>query len=138
MKYCSNCLQPDTRPTPSSTKLARPACSYFAQLQHVDWLERFEHWKDVLARFPRRPGQYYDRIDRRQWRQGQCPPSIVDTRQARAAAVARMSQLPVALEQVTECGVDNISNRSSSVSMLSSRRRHWHLKRLMRDAFMVH
>ena len=51
MKYCINCIQPDTRP---NTKFLRnglcPACNYFTKLQDVDWHERFE----ILQRLVRR------------------------------------------------------------------------------------
>ena len=42
MKYCTRCLQPDTRPnTQFRDSGLCPACHYVDQL-HVDWQERFE------------------------------------------------------------------------------------------------
>ena len=43
MKYCTSCLQPDTRPNSSFTSDGIcPACNYFSKLRNVDWQERFE------------------------------------------------------------------------------------------------
>ena len=61
MKYCKTCLQPDTRPnTQFTVDGICPACTYFAQLQDVDWQERHEILEDLLEQFPRRSGQYFD------------------------------------------------------------------------------
>ena len=55
MKYCSRCVQPDTRPNSVFTLQGLcPACDYFERLQHVDWQERYEILQDLLAGFPRR------------------------------------------------------------------------------------
>jgi N-acetyl sugar amidotransferase len=63
MKYCNFCLQPDTRPnTTFSDAGTCPACDYFKRHKHVDWGERFETFKDLLTKFPRKPGQYFDCI----------------------------------------------------------------------------
>lgn len=63
MKFCSRCLQPDTRPNTVFTHMGIcPACDYFEQLQHVNWQERYEILKDLLAEYPRKPGQYFDCI----------------------------------------------------------------------------
>lgn len=63
MKYCPNCLQPDTRPnTVFTSEGICPACDYWARLANVDWQERFEILKDLLARYPKRPGQHWDCI----------------------------------------------------------------------------
>ncbi len=63
MKYCTRC--PAARHTPNTRFGADgvcPACDYFERLQHVDWQERFEILQDLLARFPRKPHQYFDCI----------------------------------------------------------------------------
>ena len=58
MKYCPQCLQPDTRPISKFTDAGFcPACDYFDRLQHVDWQERYEILEDLLASYRRRPGQ---------------------------------------------------------------------------------
>ena len=63
MKYCNLCLQPDTRPNTTFTDAGFcPACDYFEGLKHVDWQERFDILKDLLAQFPRKPGQHFDCI----------------------------------------------------------------------------
>lgn len=63
MKYCSRCLQPDTRPnTVFSADGICPACTYFEALQQVDWQERFEILQHLLAKHPRRKGQFHDCI----------------------------------------------------------------------------
>ncbi|MEY8198643.1 MAG: N-acetyl sugar amidotransferase [Colwellia sp.] len=63
MKYCTVCVQPDTRPnTVFSDSGVCPACNYFALLKEVDWQERYEILKDVLSEFPRKQGQFFDCI----------------------------------------------------------------------------
>ena len=50
MKYCTLCLQPDTRP---NSKFPREgvcsACDYFERLQFVDWQERYEILQDLIV-----------------------------------------------------------------------------------------
>ena len=63
MIYCPQCLQPDTRPNSKFTESGLcSACYYFAELQHVDWQERYEILQDLLERYPRKPGQHFDCI----------------------------------------------------------------------------
>ena len=63
MKYCKRCLQPDTRPTTVFTEDGVcPACAYFEVLQQVDWQERYEILQDLLAKHPRKKGQFHDCI----------------------------------------------------------------------------
>lgn len=63
MKYCNRCLQPDTRPNIIFTVDGIcPACDYFDRLKDVDWQERLDIFKDLLEKFPRKPGQYFDCI----------------------------------------------------------------------------
>jgi N-acetyl sugar amidotransferase len=50
MKYCANCLQPDTRPNTVFDEFGIcPACNYSQTLAIVDWDERFEQLKSYLA-----------------------------------------------------------------------------------------
>ena len=50
MKYCSKCLQPDTRPnTVFSEDGVCPACNYHESLPNVDWDERKEEIKEIIA-----------------------------------------------------------------------------------------
>ena len=63
MKYCTRCLQPDTRPnTQFRDNGLCPACHYVDKLRDVDWQERFEILEDLIKQFPRRRGQHHDCI----------------------------------------------------------------------------
>jgi N-acetyl sugar amidotransferase len=109
MKYCKNCLQPDTRPnTVFSADCVCPACNYFEALQNVDWQERFEILQDLLASYPRKKGQYHD-----------CIIGVSGGKDSTRQALflrdkLRINPLLVCLsyppEQVTERGVNNLSN----------------------------
>ena len=62
MKYCSKCLQTDTRPnTTFSSDGNCPACNYFAKYLGVDWDERSEVLL-ALAEEYRNPSAQYDCI----------------------------------------------------------------------------
>ncbi|MGI8943685.1 MAG: N-acetyl sugar amidotransferase [Qipengyuania sp.] len=108
MKYCTNCLQPDTRPNTVFTPQGIcPACDYWARLQDVDWQERYEILQDLLAGYPRRPGQHWD-----------CIIGVSggkdSTRQAlwvrdKLGLNPLLACLTYPPEQVTERGVDNVS-----------------------------
>lgn len=108
MKYCSRCLQPDTRPNTIFTPAGIcPACDYFERLQDVDWQERYEILEDLLTGYRGRRGRQFD-----------CIIGVSggkdSTRQALWARdklglnplLACLSYPP---EQVTERGADNIS-----------------------------
>lgn len=109
MKYCSRCLQPDTRPNTKFTDEGIcPACHYFDQLQYVDWKERHEILEDLLEQFPRKPGQHFDCIvgvsgGKDSTRQA----LFVRDKLHLNPLLACLSYPP---EQVTPRGVDNISN----------------------------
>jgi N-acetyl sugar amidotransferase len=109
MKYCKRCLQPDTRPnTIFSEDGICPACSYFEALQAVDWQERYEILRDLLANFKRKKGQYHD-----------CIIGVSGGKDSTRQALYLRDKLginPLLVclsyppEQVTERGVDNLSN----------------------------
>jgi len=109
MKYCSRCLQPDTRPNTVFTHAGIcPACDYFVRLQNVDWQERYEILQDLLLKLPRKPGQHFD-----------CIIGVSggkdSTRQAlwvrdKLGVKPLLACLSYPPQQVTERGVDNISN----------------------------
>jgi N-acetyl sugar amidotransferase len=109
VKYCSRCLQPDTRPNTIFTAAGIcPACDYFERLADVDWQERFEILTDLIASFPRRPGQMWD-----------CIIGVSggkdSTRQAlwvrdKLGLKPLLACLTYPPEQVTQRGVDNISS----------------------------
>jgi N-acetyl sugar amidotransferase len=109
MKYCKQCLQPDTRPnTVFSDDGICPACNYFAALQHIDWQERFEILQDLLKTYPRKKGQYHD-----------CIIGVSGGKDSTRQALFLRDKLginPLLVclsyppEQVTERGTDNLSN----------------------------
>lgn len=109
MKYCKLCLQPDTRPnTVFSEDGVCPACTYFAALKQVDWQERFEMLQDLLVRHRRKKGQYHD-----------CIIGVSGGKDSTRQALFLRDKLginPLLVclsyppEQVTERGVDNLSN----------------------------
>ena len=109
MKYCKSCLQPNTRPNSYFTEQGIcPACNYFNKLKNVDWDERYTQLKDLIKSFPRKKGQHFD-----------CIIGVSggkdSTRQALwARDKLKLNPLLVCFsyppEQVTERGVDNLSN----------------------------
>ncbi len=109
MKYCSRCLQPDTRPnTVFTPKGLCPACDYFDRLQFVDWQERYEILQDLLLQFPRRGGQSFDCIIGVSGGKDSTRQALwVRDRLGLRPLLACLSYPP---EQVTERGADNISN----------------------------
>lgn len=136
MKYCKRCLQPDTRPnTDFTVEGICPACDYFERLQDVDWQERYEILQDLLAEFPRKPGQYFDCIigvsgGKDSMRQALW---IRDKLGLRPLLVC-LSYPP---EQVTQRGVDNISNLIElgfDVVLSAPAPETW--QRLMRESFL--
>jgi len=49
MRYCTSCLQPDTRPnTRFSVEGVCPACLYHATLEDVDWDERHKEIEEIV------------------------------------------------------------------------------------------
>jgi N-acetyl sugar amidotransferase len=109
MKYCKHCLQPDTRPnTVFAEDGVCPACTYVKATQQVDWQERFEILQDLLAQHPRRAGQYHD-----------CIIGVSGGKDSTRQALFLRDKLGVnpllvtlsyPPEQVTERGVENLSN----------------------------
>ncbi len=52
MKYCKECLQPDTRPnTIFNENGVCPACVYHKKMSQVDWNERSEIMQDIISKF---------------------------------------------------------------------------------------
>jgi N-acetyl sugar amidotransferase len=109
MKYCHRCLQPDTRPNSRFTAAGLcPACDYFERLQLVDWQERFEILQDLLAQFPRAPGQHFDCIIGVSGGKDSTRQALwVRDKLKLKPLLACLSYPP---EQVTQRGVDNLSN----------------------------
>ena len=136
MKYCKNCLQPDTRPNTKFTpEGVCPACNYFQELSTVDWQERYEILEELLENFPRNPKQKFD-----------CIIGVSggkdSTRQAlwvrdKLGLKPLLACLTYPPEQVTERGVNNISNlieQGFDVVMAAPAPDTW--KRLMRESFL--
>ncbi len=109
MKYCVRCLQPDTRPnTCFSSGGVCPACDYFEKLKFVDWQERYEILEDLLANFPRKSGQGFDCIIGVSGGKDSTRQALwVRDKLGLKPLLACLSYPP---EQVTQRGVDNISN----------------------------
>lgn len=109
MKYCKTCLQPDTRPnTVFSDDGICPACTYYAQLQYVDWEERFAILEELLANAPRRDHQYHDCIIGVSGGKDSMRQALwLRDRFGMKPLLACLSYPP---EQVTERGTDNLSN----------------------------
>lgn len=62
LKYCTKCLQPDTRPnTKFHSSGVCPACSYFSQHKKVDWEARKHILVDLVSKY-RNPAAQYDCI----------------------------------------------------------------------------
>jgi len=136
MKYCKNCLQPDTRPnTKFTSDGVCPACNYFEKLSTVDWQERYEILEELLESFPRNPKQKFD-----------CIIGVSggkdSTRQAlwvrdKLGLKPLLACLTYPPEQVTERGVNNISTlieQGFDVVMVAPAPDTW--KRLMHESFM--
>ena len=112
MKYCKKCLQTDTRPgIRFNDNGICPACIYHESLQNVDWNERKKEL-DVIVNFGK--SNSYSGYD--------CIIGVSggkdSTRQAFFVKdVLKMNPLLVCLsyppEQVTQRGVDNVSNMIS-------------------------
>lgn len=109
MKYCTRCLQPDTRPNTRFTEHGLcPACDYFDRLGDVDWQERYEILQDLLAKFPRKPGQMFDCIIGVSGGKDSLRQALwVRDKLGLKPLLVCLSYPP---EQVTERGVNNLSN----------------------------
>ena len=112
MKYCSTCLQPDTRPNTKFTNdQLCPACNYYKEESaKADWNERFEILQDLLIKFKKekKKGQFFD-----------CIIGVSGGKDSTRQALwvrdkLGLNPLLVCLtyppEQLTERGVNNLSN----------------------------
>jgi len=136
MKYCSICLQPDTRPNSYFTSEGIcPACNYHNQLKNVDWEERFDQLKNLIKQYPRKKGNFHD-----------CIIGVSggkdSTRQALwARDKLKLNPLLVCFsyppQQVTQRGVDNLSNLISlgfDTLIMSSEPETW--RKILREGFL--
>lgn len=109
MKYCKRCLQPDTRPnTKFDDNGICPACNYFETLKNVDWEERKKEIQSIVEFGRKNNDSGYD-----------CIIGVSGGKDSLRQAlyvkeVLKMNPLLVCLsyppEQVTQKGVDNVSN----------------------------
>lgn len=135
MKYCFRCLQPDTRPnTRFTSEGICPACDYYERLKDVDWQERYEILEDLLAQFPRKPGQHFDCIIGVSGGKDSTRQALwIRDKLGLRPLLACLSYPP---EQVTERGVDNLSTlieHGFDVVVAAPAPRTW--RRLMRASF---
>lgn len=109
MKYCRRCLQPDTRPnTIFAESGICPACDYFDKLSDVDWQERFEILSDLLSNYRKPKKHQFDCIIGVSGGKDSTRQSLwVRDKLGLNPLLVCLSYPP---EQVTERGVDNISN----------------------------
>jgi len=109
MKYCRNCLQPDTRPNSRFTPDGLcPACDYFDRLKETDWQERYDILTALLRNAPRRPGQMFDCIIGVSGGKDSSRQALwVRDKLGLKPLLVCLSYPP---EQVTERGTDNIAN----------------------------
>ena len=109
MKYCKICLQTDTRPgIKFNSEGICPACNYFESLKDVDWAERRKELDDIVSFGKANNHSGYD-----------CIIGVSGGKDSLRQAlfvknVLKMKPLLVSLgyppEQVTQRGVDNVSN----------------------------
>ncbi|MGI8892276.1 MAG: N-acetyl sugar amidotransferase [Bacteroidia bacterium] len=112
MKYCKKCLQTDTRPgIRFDTNGICPACNYHQSLQEVDWEERRIELDDIIEFGRQNNHSGYDCIIGVSGGKDSLRQAIY------VKEVLKMTPLLVSLsyppEQVTQRGVDNVSNMIS-------------------------
>lgn len=136
MRYCKLCLQPDTRP---NTKFIRnticPACNYFGKLKDVDWNERSEILQKIVSKYKKESSTGFD-----------CIIGVSGGKDSLRQALfirdkMKLKPLLVCLgyppEQITERGVDNISNLINlGFDVLISNPAPGRWKHLMRESFL--
>ena len=109
MKYCSKCLQPDTRPNTVFKRGICPACNYYEELKNVDWQERYDTLEDIVDQYKKqkKTGSF------------DCIIGVSGGKDSTRQALwirdkLKLNPLLVCLsyppEQVTELGTSNLSN----------------------------
>lgn len=136
MRYCKECLQPDTKPNDHfSADGVCSACLNAVELSTVDWWERAEILAELIKRFPRNPGQLFD-----------CIIGVSGGKDSLRQAIwvrdhLGLTPLLVCLSypprQVTQVGVDNISNLIElGFDLVLSAPAPDTWRKLMREAFL--
>ena len=110
MKYCSNCLQPDTRPNTFFQNNICPACQYNTETQNINWEARFEILREIANKISQ-VNEHRNNYD--------CIIGVSGGKDSTRQALfvrdkLKLNPLLVCLSyppnQVTERGVNNISN----------------------------
>jgi N-acetyl sugar amidotransferase len=109
MKYCTKCLQPDTKPNDYFSKDGVcSGCLSSFESELIDWEERYELLKSLVARFPRRHGQRFDCLIGVSGGKDSLRQALwVRDRLGLKPLLVCLSYPP---QQVTQVGTDNISN----------------------------
>lgn len=136
MKYCTTCLQPDTRPNTVFTPDGQcPACAYHTAAQGIDWQERFEIIEDLVAKHRRPDRAGFDCIIGVSGGKDSTRQALwVRDKLGMHPLLVSLSHPP---QQVSGLGVDNVSNLIElgfDVVLSSPAPDTW--RRLMHDSFM--
>ena len=135
MKYCTTCLQPDTRPNaPFTVDGQCPSCAYINENTVIDWNDRFEILEDLVAPYRRKEDYGFD-----------CIIGVSGGKDSTRQALwvrdkLKMNPLLVCLgqppQQVSILGVNNVSNLINlGFDMLFSSLAPETWRLLMRDSF---
>jgi N-acetyl sugar amidotransferase len=136
VRYCSRCLQPDTRPgIKFDSKGICPACNYFDLLEQVDWQARENELKKLSALLRSPDASEYDCIigvsgGKDSLRQALYAKNVLGLRPL-------LVSLGYPPRQLTQRGVDNVSNmieQSFDCIVIYPAPETWRL--LMRKAFL--
>lgn len=137
MKYCLTCLQPNTRVNEQFSEDGKcSSCINFELTRNVNYLERFDLLKEIIAKYPRKKGSHFD-----------CIIGVSGGKDSTRQAIwvrdkLKLNPLLVCLsyppEQVSELGVKNISNLIHlGFDVLFSGPAPGTWKKLMRHAFLT-
>ncbi|MBK93422.1 MAG: LPS biosynthesis protein [Rickettsiales bacterium] len=136
MKYCSKCLQPDTRPNISFKKGVCPACVYAEELKNVDWQERYDILENIVSgyRNKKKDGAF------------DCIIGVSGGKDSTRQALwirdkLKLNPLLVCLsyppEQVTNLGASNLSNLIElGFDVLVSYPSPGHWRKLLKEGFL--
>ena len=135
MKYCNNCLQPDTRPNIKfNNDGICPACEYYENLGDIDWKERDEILLDLIHGIKKNKGHLFDCIIGVSGGKDSTRQALwVREKLGLKPLLVCLSHPP---EQVSEIGVSNISNLIElgfDVVLSSPSPDTW--RKLMKDSF---
>ncbi len=135
MKYCTSCLQPDTRPnTYFSKEGICPACNYHSMLKNINWKQRYKILEEICEK-SRGDGKKFD-----------CIIGVSGGKDSLRQSLfirdkLKMKPLLVSLthppQTVTEIGVENLSNLiNHGFDIIVSGPSPITWKKLMREGFL--